>query len=258
MKTNKSLSVLCTMLIILLASCNPTNLSNSDESSYNSIEDSGENTQTENYAGLKFTLLDDGTAYSVKASSTSYQTKFNIPSMYNDKPVTVIEDCAFHKINKKVTRLKEITLPNTITTIGSNAFEGSGLASIEIPNSVTSIGDFAFISSNYLENIVIPDSVTSLGLGVFAGCDSLEKASIGSGITAIEDNMFWGCKSLKSIVFSKNVEYDGNYVFEECTSLETIYFEGTIEQFACIEFGIMEDSGVLENVKIVCNYNRED
>ena len=54
-----------------------------------------------------------------------------------------IGDCAF-----SITKLKNVTLPNGLTTIGAEAFRGcTELESITIPSSVTSIGNNAFNGS---------------------------------------------------------------------------------------------------------------
>lgn len=45
-------------------------------------------------------------------------------------------------------------IPNSVTSIGSNAFSNcSNLASITIPDSVTSIGDYAFRGCSSLTSI---------------------------------------------------------------------------------------------------------
>ena len=106
-----------------------------------------------NTIGLEFTLLEDGSAYSVKASNLSFQTKMSIPETYKGKPVTVIEKAAFHRLNKKLTRLKEIEIPRSITTIGESAFNGSALTNVTIPNSVTSIGELSFGECSSLETV---------------------------------------------------------------------------------------------------------
>ncbi|MBQ0136258.1 MAG: leucine-rich repeat domain-containing protein, partial [Oscillospiraceae bacterium] len=54
----------------------------------------------------------------------------------------------------------------------------SRLTSINIPNSVTSIGDQAFYGCTNLPGIVIPNSVTSIGIQAFYGCSSLTNIKV--------------------------------------------------------------------------------
>ena len=72
------------------------------------------------------------------------------------------------------TFVTSITIPSSVTSIGSSAFTGcTGLTSITIPNSVTSIGESAFSYCTGLTSMNIPDSVTSIGDGAFSGCTGL-------------------------------------------------------------------------------------
>ena len=54
--------------------------------------------------------------------------------------VTSIGASAFQRCEK----MKSVTLPSTLTTIGNNAFYSTGLTSVTIPASVLTIGDYAF------------------------------------------------------------------------------------------------------------------
>ena len=76
--------------------------------------------------------------------------------------------------NTLVTGCKNTNIPNSVTSIGNEAFFGcSGLTSIEIPNSVTSIRYNAFDNCTGLTSIEIPNSVTNIGQSAFSGCTGL-------------------------------------------------------------------------------------
>ena len=180
-------------------------------------------------AGLEFTLLEDGSGYSVKASKFSFQTKMSIPETYKGKPVTIIEKAAFHQLNKKITRLKEIEIPSSITTIGASAFEGCALTNVTIPDSVISIGDWAFARCDSLTSTNIPDGITSIGYAVFAVCESLTSITISDSVTSI-----------------------GELSFGECSSLETVYYTGTKEQWLDIFIDVGNEE--LINANIIYNY----
>ena len=62
-------------------------------------------------------------------------------------------------------QLTSLVIPDSVTTIGSEAFWDNQLTSVDIPDSVTSIGDYAL--KNQLTSVVIPNSVTSIGEGAF-------------------------------------------------------------------------------------------
>ena len=64
---------------------------------------------------------------------------------------------------------KNTVIPNTVTSIGKNAFKGiTGMTSIEIPESVVSIGDNAFaLCFDLTGDLTIPNSVTYIGESAF-------------------------------------------------------------------------------------------
>ena len=101
------------------------------------------------------------------------------------------------------TSLAEIDLPDTLTTIGDEAFHGSGLTSITIPAGVNSLGRSAFKGCAALESVVI--------------CDN-------SQLEIIDEAMFYQCVALESVNFGENSKIGsiGTYAFGECTSLTTI------------------------------------
>ena len=94
------------------------------------------------------------------------------------------------------------TIPNSVTTIGDNAFIYSLLTEVTIPNSVTTIGDNAFSECENLTTITIPNSVTTIGTYAFSHCKNLTSFIISDGVTSIGDGPCYGCTNLTKITVS--------------------------------------------------------
>ena len=110
--------------------------------------------------------------------------------------VTTIGGLAFYKCSG----LKSVTIPNSVTIIGSYAFSGcSGLTSVTIPNSVTTIGGSAFYKCSGLTSVTIPNSVTTIGAGAFEECSGLTSVTIPNSVTTIGSSAFSNCSGLKSV-----------------------------------------------------------
>ena len=168
--------------------------------------------------GLKYTLSDDGTYYTVEKGSFN-GTELYIPKMYNDIPVTTIHNWAF----ASCTSLTSIEISDSVTSIGAHAFRDCiSLPSIEIPDSVTSIDHGAFYNCSSLISIEISDSVTSIGAYAFYGCTSLTSIEIPDSVASIDDFTFYGCDALTRIIIGDSVTSIGNGVFYWCTSLTSI------------------------------------
>ena len=65
--------------------------------------------------------------------------------------------------------IKDVVIPNSVTSIGYTFRGCRGLTSVTIPNSVVSIEDEAFYGCSSLTSVTIPNSVTSIGYEAFYG-----------------------------------------------------------------------------------------
>ena len=115
-----------------------------------------------------------------------------IPAYLNFYPVVSIGQQAF----EFSTFLTSVTIPNSVTSIGANAFTGCGLTYVSIGNSVTSIGGGAFYGCISLTSVTIPSSVTSIGQQAFEGCFALTSITIPNSVTSIGNGAFTACNRL--------------------------------------------------------------
>ena len=102
----------------------------------------------------------------VENGNTVYDSRDNCNAIIETNTNTLIAGC------------KNTVIPNSVTSIESGAFQGSGLTSVTIPNSVTYIGDYAFSVCTGLTSVTIPNSVTGIAYGAFAGCGSLTSVTV--------------------------------------------------------------------------------
>ena len=115
-----------------------------------------------------------------------------------------------------------ISIPNSVKSIGDEAFFACSPVCINIPYSVTNIGNKAFSECKSLTSINIPDSVTNIGNSAFEGCSSLTSINIPDSVTTIGDRAFSECKSLTSINIPDSVTNIGYSAFNRCDSLTNI------------------------------------
>ena len=203
--------------------------------------------------------------YTTMDGSTITPNSFNyISNTYEDgvgmlafdgSKVSSIGDRAF----KDCTRLKSITIPDSVTSIGESAFYNCfWLTSITIPDSVTSIGESAFcecakltsitipdsvtsigadaFSNTLLTSITIPDSVTSIGDYAFSGCESLTSITIPDSVISIGESAFWGCTSLTNVTIGNSVTSIGAYAFQYCESLTSVTIPDSVTSIGFYTF----------------------
>ena len=118
--------------------------------------------------------------------------------------------------------LKDISFPDTVTTLGNKAFKGcESLVTFDIPSSVENIGEGCFMQSGIGTIKIESDKITVLPQNVF--CKSaLTKVEFGenSSIKEIGPSAFSGCTSLSDIKLPSGLEVIGSAAFQGCVMSE--------------------------------------
>jgi hypothetical protein len=114
--------------------------------------------------------------------------------------------------------LAEVTIPNTVTSIGSEAFRDcSSLSTITLPEQITQISYRTFQGCSSLTSIVIPELVKSIWGEAFYMCSNLKSVVIGSSVTNITNYSFMGCPAIRTVICKPTtppVFNDESYNFE--------------------------------------------
>lgn len=168
----------------------------------------------------------------------SYNNKsYVIPSKVNylgvDFTVTAIGDKAFASRGN----LTEISLPNTVKTIGWRAFEESNISSIDL-RSVDSIGGQAFASCTNLKTVIMPDSMRYLGGDRYEYSSSrtffgsgITSIDIPEGITGIYEETFANCEALEKVTLPNSMPTLWPDAFGYCSSLKEVNWENLGQVF---------------------------
>ena len=221
-----------------------------DESPYQTGFQSGDYT---------YYVQEDGGACITNYKGLGYA--LNLPKELNGHAVKRIGRGAF--ANRSMV---SITLPDTLTAIGDEAFYRCRfLSDIQLPAGIKAIGGMAFFNCDSLVSINLPDSLTTLGEAVFKGTDSMKNFEVSAnhptlkamdgvlytkdestllqypvgrgdrefavpeGVRAIGADAFYGCACLSSVKLPAGIKAIGDRAFGGCRSLSDIQLPAGIK-----------------------------
>ena len=165
--------------------------------------------------------------------------------------VTAIPDQCFYVCSS----LESVIIPEGVMSIGSSAFASCNLKTLTLPESLTTLGSDAFRYNQMLEKIEIPSKVTEIPQSCFERYLSLESVTIPEGVTAIGDDAFQSC-NLNALTLPESLEAIGSYAFFGNRSLKSVNIPAkvkTIESYAFASCGLT-DLVIPEGVQAIGNY----
>jgi hypothetical protein len=115
-------------------------------------------------------------------------------------------------------------IPEGVTNIAPDAFFGcSSVTTVTLPDSLTKIGTAAF-EGFLLDYIAIPNAATAIETNAFHYCVILTNVTIGAGVTNIADYAFSECTNLHTVYFKGNAPALGYNVFWSQVYPTTVYY----------------------------------
>ena len=150
-----------------------------------------------------------GVVYSADATQLLKAEKDDLKEYQVKEGCKVIRNGAFnHK------HLTGITLPSTVTHIGTGAFRiCEYLTDITMLSGLTYIGNGAFMHCNSLVRITLPPTLTYLGVSAFFNCESLAEITLSTSLTHIGILAFAYCKNLTNITLPTSLTHIGRGAF---------------------------------------------
>ena len=119
-----------------------------------------------------------------------------------------------------------VTIPDSVTEIGYRAFATTPLRELIIPDGVTRIGQNAFSYNSNLIHIHLPAGIDLIDNGVLADCVNLPAVTVPDGVKTIVAYAFYGCLRLKSVSIPAGITEIQANAFLNCYALKDVYFGG--------------------------------
>lgn len=168
------------------------------------------------------TIMQDGVFYN-NTSLTSIQLPNKLENFWDNAfygckalnnivmPSTVVG--IYNNVFEGCTSLSNVKLNEGCTTLGHHVFKNCPLAEVTFPNSLTSIGEWAFEGTTLKTVDLSNTHITSLSTGSFYNCTQLSDVKLPKTLTDIGNNAF-SCSVIASITFPPSLQKIGDWAFQ--------------------------------------------
>ena len=173
------------------------------------------------------------TGYAVEPSDRV--SHLEIPATATDEsgqvyPVTAIDS----KVFRNCTWINSVTIPDSVTSVGSDAFNGSGLTSVTVPATVEDWGGLVFANCDSLRSVTVEEGVTEIPSYMFGNCASLTSVQLPSTLTELGDQCFQNT-GLTSVNLPSGLREIGDSAFSG-TDLTGITIPDTVTEIGSYAF----------------------
>lgn len=164
----------------------------------------------------------------VKACDPTYEGALEIPEtvIHNGVPFPVqgIGEYAFIECYT----LTELTMPDTVVSIGYMALSYTGLRHIRLSENLQSMDEECLFKCIFLEELTLPESLKVIPKRAFDSCYSLRTVVLPDGLQSIGESAFWDCYDLSEITIPAGVTEIAGGTFMGCESLAKVTFLGPV------------------------------
>ena len=133
--------------------------------------------------------------------------------------------------------LREVILPNGLTSIGNGAFENCEVLDVvaNLPDGLTSIGNRAFSNCTALR-LNLPKGLTHIGERAFNNCTALSSLTLPAATTDVVAFAFAGCTKLEQVILPETFSEFSVGLFDGCIGLtevdvlnpDCVFYQGSL------------------------------
>ena len=165
-----------------------------------------------------------------------FYNSINLSSIKIGSNVTVIPD----EFVRGKTNITEVTISDSVKTIGYAAFSGTALTEIAVPESVETIGEQAFANISTLRkiNFNAVDAQCKDNVFRYSGADGIDVV-FGDSVERVPNRIFYNHKDgpidplkINTVHFGSNTKEIGEYAFFDCSSLKELDLPKSVEKIS--------------------------
>ncbi len=164
---------------------------------------------------------------------TALSDTLTVPAYYEDSPVT-LAPYAFAE-----TQTGKVTLSEGITAVSDHCFFKTGFTEITLPDTVKTIGESAFSYSYNISKINVPEGVESIEAYTFSNCSTLTNVTLPGTVNAIDKCAFYSCNKLTALTFPDSLEYLDCSAISD-TAISILYLPKALSQLLIPEFSNLD------------------